>query len=94
MNPKEIILGNIIGINPTGTLSYEGTYQLNGSNNIVRDSNSAAKDSLKKSDNNEIICGSIEKFENYKKEEHNKFLILFIILLIFLLICIFFFYCK
>ena len=86
---KEIILNNIIGINPTGTMQFEGTYQLNGNNSLVRNSQSASKENLEKSKNNEVICSSVEKFENKKNINNSKlkyFLIIILILLILILL--------
>lgn len=65
MNDSKInVLNNIIGINPTGTIDYQGTYILQGSNNIVRTTDDLSSDNLYKTQNNEIICNNIEKFEN------------------------------
>ena len=94
-NSKNIILSNIIGINPTGTLDYEGTYKLNGNNNIVQNSQSASKESLEKAQNNEINCNNIENFENYieskniiiyKLENKSICVVFFFIILIFFII--------
>jgi len=94
-NSKNIILSNIIGINPTGTLDYEGTYKLNGNNNIVQNSQNASKESLEKAQNNEINCNNIENFENYiefkniiiyKLENKSICVLFFLIILIFFII--------
>ena len=37
IHEKEVI-SNIIGLNPTGTLSFNGTFAMNGSNNNVNTS--------------------------------------------------------
>ena len=60
---KDIILSNIISLNPTGTLDYNGTFSLGGNNNIVNTPEDASKTNLDKTMNNEVICG-IENFEN------------------------------
>jgi hypothetical protein len=95
------VLNNIIGINPTGSIDYQGTYKLQGANNIVRTTDDLSSENLYKTQNNEIICSNIEKFENkfenkFKNKFENKFekninekiFILFIIL-IFLIILLF-----
>jgi len=60
---KDIILSNIISLNPTGKLDYNGTFSLEGNNNIVNTPEDASKTNLDKTMNNEVICG-IENFEN------------------------------
>ena len=87
----EQVLSNIIGLNPTGTMNFEGTYEMNGSNDIVRTSQNASKENLKKVQSNQVICGTIENFENYETKNNNNdnknvILILIIIFLIILLI--------
>ena len=94
MNYKEIILSNIIGLNPTGTLDFNGTYRMNGNNNIVKDASTASKDNLLKATNNKIICNHVENFENYnnfnnKNNKNNSNYIKNIILIIILLIILF-----
>jgi hypothetical protein len=98
MDNKEKMLNNIIGLNPTGTMTYEGTYQFNGHNNTTMNGNLAAKNNLQKTQNNSIECDNIENFENYenyiiKKKNFNKnnkllFLIFLFIIIYFLLILI------
>lgn len=60
----EQVLGNIIAMNPTGTLTFDGTFGMNGNNDIVRSSEGASYENLKKTQSNEIICGYTENFEN------------------------------
>jgi len=93
---KKIILNNIIGLNPTGTMQFEGTYQLNGNNNLARSSQSAAKEDLDKSKNNEVICSSVEKFENNKNINNInlKYILIIILIIILLIILLFFLYKK
>lgn len=79
---KEIILNNIIGLNPTGTMNFEGTYKLNGTNNVVQNSSNASKENLKKAENNEIICSSVEHFENKIDTGKKKYFFIFFILII------------
>jgi hypothetical protein len=88
MSVKEYVLSNVIGLNPTGTMNFEGTYQMNGNNDIVRTGNNASLENLKKTQKNEVICGITETFENYekKKDYKNIFLIIIILFLIILLI--------
>jgi hypothetical protein len=75
---KEKIIGNIVGLNPTGTIDFNGTFQMNGNNNIIQTPVNASRESLEKSQNNEIIC---EKFisanygkflDNYSENEFDK----------------------
>ena len=87
---KEIVLSNIIGINPTGTIQFDGTYMLQGNNNIIYTSKTASKENLDKVQKNKIVCSHIEKFENNKSNTEikisiNKILVLFIILILFIL---------
>ena len=89
MNSKEIVLNNIIGLIPTGTLDLTDTYNMVGPNSIVKDSSTASQDNLKKASQNEVVCGSIENFENYNKNNKNKELILIILFLVILLILYF-----
>jgi hypothetical protein len=63
-NSNDIVLSNIISLNPTGTLDFQGTFALNGSNSIVQNPADASKNNLDKTTNNEIICGTIENFTN------------------------------
>jgi hypothetical protein len=63
---KEIVISNIAGLNPTGTLDFNGTFSMNGNNNIVVNANEASKTNLEKTNSNIVNCGNIEKFENYK----------------------------
>jgi hypothetical protein len=89
MNSKEIVLNNIIGLNPTGTLELADTYNMVGNNSIVKDASTASHDNLKKASQNQVVCGSIENFENYNKNNKNKELILIILFLVILLILYF-----
>jgi hypothetical protein len=94
---KKKVLSNIIGINPTGTVNYEGTYSLKGNNNIIMNPDESAKISLEKAQNNEINCSNLEKFDNqfivndFKIRSNYSgilalLLFLFIIIIIFILI--------
>ena len=91
MNSKEIVLNNIIGINPTGTLDFDGTYKMNGNNNIVQNSQTASKENLEKAQTNQIICNN-EHFTNYDNDNRKKwvweYILLFFILIIILIIII------
>jgi hypothetical protein len=96
MSYKEIILSNIIGLNPTGTLDFNGTYTMNGNNNIVKSSLDTSKKNLDRSQKNKIICNQVEKFENYNTKYdlnyNTKYDLNYIknIILIILIIIIFF----
>jgi hypothetical protein len=90
MSYKEIIQSNIAGLNPTGTLDFNGTLSLNGPNNIVVNSYNSSKNNLNKVHNNEVVCSTIENFDNYKKNNYfNIFILIFFILFIFTLYKIF-----
>lgn len=96
MSYKEIILSNIIGLNPTGILDFNGTYAMKGNDNIVENPSDTAKKNLLKSQNNEIICNHVEKFENFNNFNNkydlnyikNIILIIIIIILLFILFLI------
>jgi hypothetical protein len=93
IHEKEVI-SNIIGLNPTGTLSFNGTFTMNGSNSIINTQENISKDNLKKTETNEFIHKSnvIENFESYHIKstihKYNIFLCnkdyIYIILIIFL----------
>ena len=93
-NNKNSILNNIISINPTGILDFDGTYKMNGPNSIVRDPQDYSKNNLIKTQNNEIVCHSLEKFENNRNYINNKnkniniilFILFFFIFILILLI--------
>jgi len=38
----------VIGVNPTGILSFDGTFKMQGQNNIIMSSSDIAKNNLKK----------------------------------------------
>ena len=63
-NSKITILNNIIGINPTGTLDYQGTYTLNGNNDQIKSTEQISKENLEKTLNGEIVCNNVETFIN------------------------------
>ena len=65
----DMVLSDVISLNPTGTLDFNGTFSLNGNNSIVQNPESASKENLDKSMNNEVICGSLEHFENQETKE-------------------------
>lgn len=101
IHEKEVI-SNIIGLNPTGTLSFNGTFTMNGTNNIINTQENISKENLKKTETNEFINKSnvIENFESYyiksNTHKYNSFfynkdyiyicLIIFLFLL-FIIIC-------
>ena len=94
MNYKEIILSNIIGLNPTGTLDFNGTYTMNGNDDIVQNTSNTSKKNLVKAQNNKIVCNHVEKFENYNNFNNKYYLnynknIILIILIIILLFILF-----
>jgi hypothetical protein len=98
MNKENIVLSNIIGLNPTGTMSYNGTIKMNGNNNILNTPGTVNKKNINKIQNNELLCNNIENFENDENNIQNKlvknkkkylFIIIFIYLIIFIFLIIF-----
>ena len=77
------LLNNIISMNPTGTLDFDGTYKMNGPNSIVRDTQNNSKNNLIKTQNNKIVCNSVEKFENYKNNINSKNITIILLILFF-----------
>jgi hypothetical protein len=69
---KESIKSNIAGLNPTGTLDFNGTFNLNGPNNTIQNSTIASKSILNNINNNKVVCSNIENFENLFLYENNK----------------------
>lgn len=63
------LLSNIISLNPTGTLDYQGTYTLQGNNQILSNPMEASQNNLQKTMNNEIICGNMETFKNLNESD-------------------------
>ena len=95
MDYKEIVLSNIIGLNPTGTLEFNGTYNMNGHDNMVKNTSDISKENLVKAQNNKIVCNHVEKFGNFNDNNLNNlnnleniFLIILIIILLFILFLI------
>jgi hypothetical protein len=84
------LLNNIISINPTGILDFDGTYKMNGANSIVRDPQNDSKNNLIKTQNNQIICSSVEKFENYRNYINNKNITIILLILIFFIFILIF----
>jgi hypothetical protein len=91
MNTQNLVLSSIIGINPTGIMTYDGSLKLNGNNNIVNSSNTVNKKSIERIQNNQILCDDIEKFENFSKSSNNSLNNIIYILLI-MIIILFIFY--
>jgi hypothetical protein len=98
IHEKEVI-SNIIGLNPTGTLSFNGTFAMNGSNNNVNTQQNIARANLKKTEANEFINNSnvIENFESYHKKykyknnnlfDNNDYIYIILIIILFLLFII------
>lgn len=81
-NSKEIIQSNIAGLNPTGIINFTGTYKMNGNNNIVLNSQDMSKNNLKKVQNNQVVCNSIENFENNINYNKNYIYLTIIILIL------------
>ncbi len=94
---KERVLSDFIGLNPTGTLTFEGTFQMNGSNTQVLSPEKQAKENLKKTQENQFICenfgnqsdsdffNSLRKNES-KKQDFSRFFLIVIFFYILLLI--------
>ena len=77
-------------LNPTGTLTMEQTFEMNGSNDKIQQTDKIAADNLKKSNENQFNC-NIENFNssnNYKKLLKNKRILYLLVLLIIILIII------
>ena len=98
---KEAVLNNVIGLNPTGTLTFDGTYKLNGSNNIILNPSESSKKNLEKSQNNSIRCDSLEKFENNSIEKNTNIIlnanynkIIYLLIILFLIILLIYFLYK
>jgi len=98
IHEKEVI-SNIIGLNPTGTLSFNGTFAMNGSNNNVNTQENISRANLKKTEANEFINNSnvIENFESYHKKykyknnnlfDNNDYIYIILIIILFLLFII------
>ena len=81
-NSKEIIQSNIAGLNPTGTINFTGTYKMNGNNNVILNSQDMSKNDLKKVQNNQVVCNSIENFENNINYNKNYIYLIIIILIL------------
>ena len=88
---KEMVDSYVIGVNPTGILSFDGTFKMQGQNNIIMSSSDIAKDNLKKTQNNEFVCNSNtelkETFSNrviYRDSGKNRINICLLIYLIIL----------
>lgn len=91
MNTQNLVLSSIIGINPTGIMTYDGSLKLNGNNNIVNSSNTVNKKSITRIQNNQILCDDIEKFENLNKSSNNSLNnIIYILLIIIIILFIFY----
>lgn len=71
LQDKEVI-GNIIGMNPTGLISFEGTFSMVGSNQSVNSPSNLSKEKMKQTENNEYICDdnnqNKETFQNYQNQ--------------------------
>ena len=91
MNTQNLVLSNIIGINPTGIMTYDGFIKMNGNNNIVNSSNTVNKKSITRIQNNQILCNDIEKFENFTISSNNSLNNIIYILLIIIIIYILYF---
>jgi ATP-dependent Zn protease len=103
LHDKEVI-GNIIGMNPTGLISFEGTFSMTGPNQSVNSPANLSKEKMKKTENNEFICDNNnqnkETFQNYqnqisihppivtKSQCFNWILFYIFILLLFYIFCI------
>jgi len=94
-NSQAQVHGNVIGMNPTGTLnvSNSNSFQTNGSNSIVLNPTTASNGSLSRVQNNQVNCANIENYENYKSlEKDNLSKKKKLLILIFLILFLFFIY--
>lgn len=94
MSNKDLVFNNIIGLNPTGKIDFNGTYKMVGNNNIVKNPSNISKHNLQKTQKNEVVCSSIEKFNNYKKPDNNLNYIYLLILFFFIFLIILYLYKK
>lgn len=86
VNRNEIpVINNIIGMNPTGTIDFNGTFKMNGQNNIIQDSATLGHNNLVLSQTNQVVCTSIEKFTNDYNRLYNKIILILLISLFILL---------
>ena len=83
MHEKEVI-SDIIGLNPTGLLSFEGTFSLKGANQNITTSTNLSKENLIKTNDNEYICNNnnnnIEHFyssPSYHTFKNNNYIIIY-----------------
>jgi hypothetical protein len=91
---KEMVDSYVIGVNPTGILSFDGTFKMQGQNNIIMSSSNISKDNLKKTQNNEFVCHTERKetfsnrvmYRDSNKNRINVYLLLYLIILSILLI--------
>ena len=93
---KILIINDIVSLNPTGILDFNGTYLMKGNSTNTYTSSKLSSDALNDTLNNKIKCNknittsTIENFENnYKINDIDNFLyynkiiyILFIIILV------------
>jgi hypothetical protein len=91
INPGSISsINHFIAANPSGTLTLTDSLQMDGQLKTIIDSTTAAKNSLIQSQNNQVVCSSIENFKNnLRLTDKMIFLCFLIFLLIFLLIIYF-----
>ena len=66
------VISNIISLNPTGKITFNGTFTPNGQISNVKNNQTISKEKLKKVNANEFVCtnNNIETFNNYGSYEH------------------------
>ena len=89
---KDMVISSVISANPTGIIDFsKGVYTSTGNNNIIQNTNIINKENLKKAQQNEIICTSIEKFEN-KNINITTYLYPYLNIILFIIIFIIYIY--
>jgi hypothetical protein len=85
------VINNIIGMNPTGTIDFNGTFKMNGPNSKIQDTSTIGHNNLVLSQTNQVVCTSVEKFTN----DYNKFydkIILILLISFFILLFVYIFF--
>ena len=80
-NQKIPLYNHFIGMNPTGILVYNDTLNMNGLNSVVTSTSALSNQSLIDSQNNQVVCHSIEKFRNDNGKRKRIRWILFLLFL-------------
>lgn len=86
------VANSIISLNPTGTMTLENTFSMNGSNNYINSTQNVSKNNLSKSNKNEFNC-NLELFQSknnvkikYYKNIELFYIIIFITILLLMIL--------